>query len=303
MDASRRFAVQESNGRIRDVATRLVIGHQRAADDASPEHHALQREERRIGRRAKVGEHPLVRVVPARRIRPKGQVEDGRVAGKARAASHDLLQGQIIGPAEREPVVKSREVFLELSMPECAELIGAHHHEHLPGLGQQLQDLIDELRDIVRDRDRGLVLPEGRVAQKPLIDSGEQKRRIGKELLAMLARKDRGRARESDDQVRLGTGGVHGANVIDDRLLRRPDKPCGTHHDLNDIDGSSDALLQVDPKIGGQVVIDQNATFERLQQQDLPGRGRRLARRRTESKQGRQHGASPSVMNAEHLTE
>ena len=69
------------------------------------------------------------------------------------------------------------------------------HHEHLPGLGQQLQDLIDELRDIVRDRDRGLVLAQRRVAQKPLIDSREQQRRLGKELLAIFAREDRGRAR------------------------------------------------------------------------------------------------------------
>ena len=107
---------------------------------------------------------------------------------------------------------------------------------------------------------------------------------------------------ENDDQVRLGTGGVRGANVIDDRLLRRSDNPCGTHHDLNEIDGSSDALLQVDPKIGGQVVIDQSATFERLQQKDLPGRGLRLARRRTASKQGRQHGASPSEVTPRHRT-
>ena len=99
--------------------------------------------------------------------------------------------------------MKSREVLLEFTTPECAELPGAHHHEDLPGLGQQLQDLIDELREIVVDRDCGLVLPKGRVAQISLIDGGEQERRVGKELLPIFAREDRGGAGDRDDQVWL----------------------------------------------------------------------------------------------------
>ena len=49
-------------------------------------------------------------------------------------------------------------------------------------------------RIIVDDRDGGLVLAKWRVAQKSLIDGREQERRVGKELLSILAREYRRRA-------------------------------------------------------------------------------------------------------------
>mgnify|MGYP003694443325 CR=1 FL=1 len=97
--------------------------------------------------------------------------------------AQDLRKGQFLGPDERQPVVKSPELFVELLTPECAEQSGPHHHEHLLGLGQQLQDFLYQPSIIVEDRDGGLVLAKGRVPQKSLIDSGKQERRVGKELL------------------------------------------------------------------------------------------------------------------------
>ena len=87
------------------------------------------------------------------------------------------------------------ERFVELSTPESAEQSRARHDEHLPGLGQQLQDLIDQPRRVVDDRDGGLVLAKWRVAQKSLIDGREQERRVGKELLSVLAREHCRRSR------------------------------------------------------------------------------------------------------------
>ena len=188
--------------------------------------------------------------------------------------------------------MKSLELVLELSTPELAELSGPHHHEHLPGLGQQLQDVVDEPGKIVVDRDGGLVLAKRRVAQISLIDGREQERRVGKELLPILAREDRRRAGDRHDEVRLGTIGEGGPDVVDDRLFRRADEPCRTHDDLNDVHGSPGALIQVDAEVAGEVVERQVAAVERLQHQDLPDRGLSFARRRTEQEQARQQGRS-----------
>ena len=76
-----------------------------------------------IRRGVKVGEHSLVRIRPALRVRAEGEIEDRRVAWKARTAAQDLRKGQIVGPDECQPIVKSRELVLELSTPELPESV------------------------------------------------------------------------------------------------------------------------------------------------------------------------------------
>jgi hypothetical protein len=73
-------------------------------------------------------------------------------------------------------------------MPELADLSGPHHHEHLPGLRQQLKDGIDGERKVADGRDSGLVVSKRSVTEIPLIDGREQEWRVGKELLSILAR-------------------------------------------------------------------------------------------------------------------
>ena len=113
-------------------------------------------------------------------------------------------------------------------MPELADLPGPHHHEHLPGLGEQLQDAIDGAWKVVDDGDSGLVLSKRGVTEIPLIDGREQQRRVGKELLSILAREYRGWAGDRDNQVRLWMIGEGGSDVVDHRLFRRADRPRGT---------------------------------------------------------------------------
>ena len=91
-------------------------------------------------------------------------------------------------------------------------------------------------RKVVDDRDGGLVLAKRRVAEISLIDGREQERRVGKELLSILAREDRRGAADRHDQVRLGTIGEGGSDVVDDRLFRRATNPSG-HDDLDDVHG------------------------------------------------------------------
>ena len=142
--------------------------------------------------------------------------------------------------------------------------------------GQQLQDVIDQPRKIVGDRDGGLVLAKRRVAQKSLIDGREQERRVGKELLAILAREDRRGAGDRHDEVRLGTIGEGGSDVVDDRLFGRADKPGRADDDLDDVHGCPGALVQVDTEVAGEGVDNQVAAVERLQHQHLSDRGRWL---------------------------
>ena len=85
----------------------IVDGHQRSADNAGAEVHALRRKQGRIGRGVKFGEHSLVRIRRPRRVRAERQIEDRRVVWQARTAAQDLRKGQIVGPDKCQPVVKS----------------------------------------------------------------------------------------------------------------------------------------------------------------------------------------------------
>ena len=126
-----------------------------------------------------------------------------------------------------------------------------------------------DCRKIVGDGDGGFVLPEGRVAQESLVDSREHERCVGKELLSILAREDRRRAGDRHDELRLGTIGEGGSDVVDDRVFGRADEPRWSDDDLDDVHGSADALVEVYPEVGGEGVEDHAAAIDRLQQQDL----------------------------------
>jgi hypothetical protein len=57
-------------------------------------------------------------------------------------------------------IVKSRELLLEVPRQNC-RAVRTPHHEHLPGLGQQLQISSTTRGKSLIDRDGGLVLPSG----------------------------------------------------------------------------------------------------------------------------------------------
>jgi hypothetical protein len=192
----------------------------------------------------KVGEHSLVRIRPTLRVRAEGEIQDRRIASKARTPTQDLRKGQIVGPDERQPFVKTLELVLQLSTPELSDLSGPNHHKHLPGLGTQLQDVLDESRKIVDGRDGGLVPAKRRPAKISLIHSREQERCVGKEFLSILAREDRRRAGDSYNELRLGTIEKSGSDVVDDRLFGRADKSGWTNDDLNNVHGPARALVE-----------------------------------------------------------
>ena len=254
------------------MATQFVNGYQPAADNASADVYAVSRKQGSIRRGVKFGEYSLVRIRRSGRVVAEREIENRRVVRKARTAAQDLRKGQFVGPDKCQAIAKSRELLVEPLTPESADLSGPHHHEHLPGLGQQLQDVVDQPGKIADDRDGGLVLAKGRILQISLINGREEQRRVGKELPSIFAREYRRGTGGSHDEVRRGTIGIGGTDEVDDRLFRRADKPCRTHDDLNDVHRSAGTLIQVDPEVAGEVVEDQVAAIVRLQQQDLSDR-------------------------------
>ena len=249
----------------------------------------------------KVGEYSLVRVRSALRVRAEGDIQNRRVAWQARTATQDLGERQIVGPDKRQPPAKAFELLLELAPPEMAELPRPHQHEHLTGLRKHLQDVVDESRKIVGDRDRSLVLARRRVAKKSRVDRREEERCVGKELLSMPAGEDRRRAGDSYDELRLGTIGEHGSDVVDDGSFRRADESCRADDDLDDVHGTLEALVEVDAEVAGEVVHRQAATVERLQHQDLVDRGLSFDRSRTDHQPGRQRRTLESARDSRHL--
>src|SRR6188768_3176734 len=100
--------------------------------------------------------------------------------------------------------MKALEVVLELSTPELSDRSRSGDHEHLPGLWQNLQDVLDESRIIVHDGDGALVLAQRHLAEIALVHRREQERGVGQELLSMLARERRRGAGDRDDEIGLG---------------------------------------------------------------------------------------------------
>ena len=112
-------------------------------------------------------------------------------------------------------------------------------------------------RIIVDDSDGGFVVSERRIAEIPLIDGREQERRLGEELLPVLARENRRRAGDRNNQVRLGTIGERGSDVVDHRFFWRADKAGRTHDDLNDVHRAPARWSNSTRKLAGELVDHQ----------------------------------------------
>jgi hypothetical protein len=145
-----------------------------------------------------------------------------------------------------------------------------------------LENGFDGARKLVVDRDRGFLVSQRSVIEKASIDGCEQDWRVGKELLSISAREDRGRPGDRDDEVRLRTVKEGGSDVVDDHLFGRADKPCGPHHDLHDVDRLRRASDQFDAEVVGELVNRERPSVERLQHQHLADRRLGVARCRAE---------------------
>ena len=125
-------------------------------------------------------------------------------------------------------------------------------------------------RKVVGDRDSGLVVSKRRVREISLIDGREQERRVGEELLSILAREYR--AGPATVTIRSGLGRFGESGLGCSRRAAcsdAPTDPVGAHDDLDDVHGLFGALVQVDAEVAGELVDRQVAAVDRLQHQQL----------------------------------
>ena len=107
--------------------------------------------------------------------------------GRQRGASlKQFRERPVIRPDEGQPAFEPLERALDLLEPELLQLRRSDDDHDSFCIGKQLQDVLDHLRRIVRDRNGSVV-----VAHRPLLDEAtihgsEQHRRRGKKLLAVL---------------------------------------------------------------------------------------------------------------------
>ena len=147
------------------------------------EHHAMQGKQGGIRGSTKLGEHTLVRIRPAIASVPKVRYKIAELTG--RPAQRRKMSGRDI-PSDQSNVSRPSK-RLNSSPSPCRQALPSspvpHHDEHLPGPGQQLENLIDQARAVVhRPAPPSRCLQAAR-REKSLIDGREQKRRFGKEVL------------------------------------------------------------------------------------------------------------------------
>ena len=134
-----------------------------------------------------------------------------------------------------------------------------------------------------------------------LIDGREQHGPVGKELLSILASEYRRGTADRHDEVRFGTIGEGGSDVVDKRLFSRRDKPGRAHHDLDDVLGPFGTLVQFDAEVASKSVDRQAAAVDRLQQQYLTRDRLRFARHRADEQQARQRRTVEADRSPRHL--
>ena len=89
----------------------------------------------------------------------------------------------VIVPNERNSIGKRRELSAHFSRPEL--FIGrlSDHHGYRFGVGQYAQDILDDGRKIVRDRNDGIIVRETGRLNSTLLHGGKHHGSRGKELL------------------------------------------------------------------------------------------------------------------------
>ena len=125
----------------------------------------------------------------------------------------------IIGPNERNSIGKRRELSAHFSRPKLFIRRLSDHHGDRPGVGQYAQDILDNGRKIVRDRNDGIIVRETGRLNSTLLHGSKHHRSRGKELPpAPLHEGCRG-STEAHNQIRRASD-KQSPEVFDKRALR-----------------------------------------------------------------------------------
>ncbi len=132
----------------------FLDGHQRTADDAAAQLAAVEPEDRRVGHGVELAERALLDLRRAFRVERKDRIEDDRMRRQLGAALQHLPEGELVEPAERQPIAEWLKLAAHLGAPEVFQPRSPDHHADAGRVGQQRQSGLDDARRVVRDDDR-----------------------------------------------------------------------------------------------------------------------------------------------------
>src|SRR4029079_15815953 len=134
-------------------------------------------------------------------------------------ALQDVCERSIIVPDERNPLCKRRKLFAQDLQPQSFKSRIANHHSYGFGVRQDAKDILDDGREVLRDRDDSVILWETRTLNEALLHCCEYHRSRGKELLpAPLHEVGRGAA-DAHNQIERAFG-KQSTEVLDKWNLR-----------------------------------------------------------------------------------
>lgn len=117
-----------------------------------------------------------------------------------------LIKGHVVDPGELDTVGERGEGLAKGGGPVALERRVAEDDDDVVGIGDELEDVLDESLKVKVLADEGGVFLKRPGGQRPLIHAGIENRRLREEAVAELRHKAAGRRSDGDDQVRLPLG-------------------------------------------------------------------------------------------------
>ena len=155
-----RFPAQDPNG---DTGRRLALGFglvEAATDDPQPQLVLVEAVDGRVGHRAELLERLVLVVGHARRIADQQGEENERARRQRGHPLQHLVERQVVEPGEAHAVVEGLERLLKDRRPEPLERGGADHDGDVVRVGRELENVLDQAREVERLADEGGVALE-----------------------------------------------------------------------------------------------------------------------------------------------
>ena len=134
---------------------------------------------------------------------------------RGHALAH-LLQRETIQPEQGDAAREWRQIVLLLLQPETLERRRAHDDAERLGIGQDMEDVLDDARHVGLHAHQKISGGEIETAREPLLDARDEERDVPKQSLPVAQVEIRGGRANRDDQFRPRAP-VAGTEKLDER--------------------------------------------------------------------------------------
>ena len=156
-----------------------------------------------LAHRAELLERLVLVMGHARRIADEQGEEDERARRQRGHPLQQLVERQVVEPGEAYAVVEGLERLLKDRRPEPLERGGPDHDGDVVRVGRQLQDVLDQAREVERLADEGGVALERVVRQRAPVHAGVDDGRPWKETVPILHHEAASRRSDRHHQIGL----------------------------------------------------------------------------------------------------